>query len=284
MDSAGNAYVTGFTDSFDFPTTPNTAQPLLAAGRDAFVTKLNASGSALLYSTYLGTSTSADEGRSIAIDTAGSAYVTRITGPGFPTTPGALQSTHQGAGDAFVTKVDTVLGPLVYSTYLGSAPDEGRAIAVNSSGNAFVTGIANNIIGFPGFSGSGAAPVFVTKMNTTGTAVEYSDFIGATAGNGIALNLAGEAYVVGTVNDSSGVATTPNAFQGSPAGNNEAFLINTVLQLQYRRTPTAMGSQTRLTTVRPSRTRLRWIATETALAMPAMLTAVSSNRRLFQGR
>ena len=226
VDPDGNAYVTGRTNLPDFPTTPNAAQPSLANNSgDAFVSKLNASGSALLYSTYLGGGTSADEGRGIAIDGTGNAYVTGIAGSDFPTTPGALQSTYQGDGDAFVTKVDTVNGPLVYSTYLGGgARDEGRAIAVNSSGNAFVTGIANFILGFPGFSGSGAAPVFVTKMNTTGTAVEYSEFIGATEGNGIALN-AEEVYVTGTVNPDSGVPTTPDAFQTSPAGNSDAFLV-----------------------------------------------------------
>jgi hypothetical protein len=229
VDPAGNAYVTGWTNSVDFPTTPNAAQPSLANERDAFVTKLNASGSALLYSTYLGGSTipsgnyshgPTDEGRGIAVDAAGNAYVTGITGSAdFPTTPGAFQTSYQGgsqpAGDAFVTKVDTVTGPLVYSTYLGGSNyDEGRAIAVNSSGNALVIGIASNL-----------GPVFVTKMNTTGTAVEYSETIGAREGNGIALNLSGDVYVTGTVSVGESITTTPDAFNASPAGGGEAFLI-----------------------------------------------------------
>jgi uncharacterized repeat protein (TIGR01451 family) len=106
VDAAGNAYVTGATSSADFPTTPGAVDTTLDGAEDAYVTKLNAVGSALLYSTYLGGS-SLDEGFGIAVDAAGNAYVTGQTyeAPDFPTTPGAVDTTFGGNIDAFVTKI-----------------------------------------------------------------------------------------------------------------------------------------------------------------------------------
>src|SRR5439155_834674 len=122
---------------------PGAFQTTLHGGGDAFVTKLNPTGSALVYSTYLGGS-GFDSGFRIAVDGAGNAYVTGDTfSTNFPTTSGAFQTTFGGGvRDAFVTKLNPTGSALVYSTYLGgSEADGGRAIAVDAAGNAYVTGI-----------------------------------------------------------------------------------------------------------------------------------------------
>ena len=147
VDAAGNAFVTGFTGASDFPTTPEAVQQLLIGYRNAFVTKLNASGTALVYSTYLG-GNGGDEGRGLALDAAGNAYVTGSTSSSdFPVTAGALQSRSGDVpaspltNDAFVTKLNASGTALVYSTYLGgSGVDSGNAIAVDAAGNAYVAG------------------------------------------------------------------------------------------------------------------------------------------------
>jgi hypothetical protein len=140
VDGSGNAYVTGSTTSFNFPTA-NPLQPANGGGPDAFVAKLNAGGSALVYSTYLGGSGD-DGGSGIAVDGAGNAYVTgATTSTNFPTA-NPLQPTYGGGYfDAFVAKLSASGSALAYSTYLGgSSWDEGNGIAVDGSGNAYVTG------------------------------------------------------------------------------------------------------------------------------------------------
>src|SRR6185369_8508147 len=106
LDVLGNAYVTGFTEAVDFPTTAGALATTLDGGQDAFVVKLNATGTGLLYSTYLGGSTS-DIGYGIAVDAAGIAYVTGGGGStGFPTVPGGFNTTPAGGSDAFVARFD----------------------------------------------------------------------------------------------------------------------------------------------------------------------------------
>ena len=160
VDAAGNAYVTGVTQSPEFPTTPDAAQQTLNGYQDAFVSKLNAAGSALVYSTYLGGS-NGEHGTGLALDAAGNAYVTGITfSSDFPVTAGALQS-HNGSGadaplmaDAFVSKLNATGTALVYSTYFGgSGQDSGSAIAVDAAGNAYVAG-ATHSFNLPTTAGS----------------------------------------------------------------------------------------------------------------------------------
>jgi hypothetical protein len=147
VDAAGNAYVTGQTSSSDFPTTPGAFQAVFGGGFDAFVTKLNPTGSGVVYSTYLGGGYD-ERGNAIAVDAAGNAHVTGNTNSSnFPTTPGAFQTAFASPGyeDAFLTKLNPTGSALVYSTYLGGdSNDLGYAIAVGAAGNAYVTGITNS--------------------------------------------------------------------------------------------------------------------------------------------
>ena len=140
VDSAGNAYVTGWTASIDFPTA-NPLQPTNHGGWDVFVATLDPTGSTLLYSMYLGGS-SDEYGNGIALDRAGNAYVTGLThSTDFPTA-NPLQSTNHGGYDAFVAALDPTGSMLLYSTYLGGNRDDvGNGIAVDRAGNAYLTGI-----------------------------------------------------------------------------------------------------------------------------------------------
>ena len=185
MDGAGSAYVTGHTGSTDFPTTAGAARRPSPADFDAFVTKLDATGSGLVYSTYLGGS-SADFGCGIAVDGAGSAYVTGGTrSTDFPTTAGAAQTTYAGGFDAFVTKLDATGSGLVYSTYLGGSDgDVGFGIAVDGAGSAYVTGVTVST-DFPTTAGAvqtthagDIADAFVTKLDATGSGLVYSTYLG----------------------------------------------------------------------------------------------------------
>jgi hypothetical protein len=230
VDSAGSAYVTGYTQSPNFPMA-HPVQATLVGGQNAFVTKLNAAGNALVYSTYLGGNNS-DAGRAIAVDSAGSAYVSGSCGTNFPTTTGAFQRTPGtgGSSDAFVTKFNAAGSALVYSTLLGgNNVDFGYGIAVDSAGNAYVTGLTTSTdfptanpfqsINAGGSFGNGNA--FVTKLNASGTALVYSTYLGGSniSGQGhggdtalaIAVDSAGSAYVTGST-ASSNFPTTANAF------------------------------------------------------------------------
>lgn len=159
VDSSGDAYVTGLTQSTNFPVTEGAYQTVnnstLSGGpENAFVTKLNPTGTALVYSTYLGGSAS-DGASAIAVDSLDFAYVTGSTNStNFPVTSGAYQVTNNalttnGWGSAFVTKLNTTGTALEYSTYLGgtSYGATGKAIAVDSSGDAYVSG--NAMAGLP---------------------------------------------------------------------------------------------------------------------------------------
>src|SRR5207249_275997 len=140
VDSVGNAYVIGSTDSIDFPTQNPLQINNTSYEFDVFVAKLNAAGSALVYSTYLGGSDD-DHGSGIAVDGGGNAYVTGFTySANFPT-QNPLQATNHGKTDVFVAKLNAAGNALVYSTYLGGGyHDGGNGIAVDGDGNAYVTG------------------------------------------------------------------------------------------------------------------------------------------------
>jgi hypothetical protein len=222
LDGTGNAYITGWTvcrsTSCTFPTV-NAFQPNFAGGNnDAFVTKVDSSGSSLVYSTYLGggkiINGTEDWGEAIAVDNTGSAYVTGYTySPDFPVTAGAFDTSRAGL-DAFITKFTPDGAALVYSTFLGGAGRElGQGIAVDANLNAYVTGITESFDspftsvyeGFPVTSGAfqtkGSYDAFVTKLNSKGSALVYSTYLGGSAGVdrgwAIALDDAGNACVTG---------------------------------------------------------------------------------------
>ena len=211
LDGAGSAYVTGDTVSPNFPTTVGRLRHDHANGSgDAFVTKLNASGAALVYSTYLGGSGPArlEAGTGIAVDGVGSAYLTGDTGStNFPTTAGAFDTTYNGGvyTTRFVTKL-SASGALVYSTYLGgSGYDSGSGIAVDAAGSAYLTGHSTDTTfsePFPTTPGAfdttfSGGDAFVTKLSVSGAALAYSTFLGGGVGGDIAVDAAGRAHVTG---------------------------------------------------------------------------------------
>ncbi|HEV2418706.1 MAG TPA: SBBP repeat-containing protein [Terriglobia bacterium] len=230
IDSAGEAFVTGFTLSADFPT----QSPLQGAGGggDAFVTKLNAAGSALLYSTYLGGS-GEDRGLAIAVDGAGDAFVAGSTqSPVFPTTQGAFQTQPGGGTDAFVAEVNPAGSQLIYSTLLGgSGNDQANGIALDPAGNAYVAGSTSSP-NFPTVSpsqaslGEGACAstcsnAFVAVVKPGGTGLIYSTYLGGNGpdyGQAITADSSSNAYVAGTT-ASSTFPATGGVFQGTYAGS-----------------------------------------------------------------
>ena len=238
LDSIGNTYVTGYTNSNDFPTTAGAYQMVYSGGLDhAFVTKLNATGGGV-YSTYLEGSFE-EQGNGISVDSTGHSYVTGYTySTDFPTTAGAYQTSIMGTGNAFVTKLNLMGTGLVYSTYLGGTSyDSGYGIAVDSSGNAFVTGNTTST-NFPTTSGAyqttsgggGLYDAFVTKLNATGTGLVYSTYLGGSGndqGYGIALDSNGYAYVTGST-QSTDFPVSAGAYQmifgGSGSLGGDAFV------------------------------------------------------------
>ena len=240
VDSAGNAYVAGVTNSTDFPT-KNPLQPASGGGSDAFVTKINAAGSALLYSTYVGGSES-DGAGGIALDGAGNAYIAgAASSPDFPTTPGAFQTTcHACAAyydDAFVAKINNTGSALVYSTFLGgSKSNAARGIAVDGAGNAYVAGgtTSSDFPTTPGVfqpkCGTGrraciGGVAFVAKLNPAGSALVYSSYLNGQAQNSalaIAVDSSGNPYVAG---ETGSRFSLKNPFQPSYGGGpSDAFV------------------------------------------------------------
>jgi hypothetical protein len=203
VDNAGDIYVTGNTQSTNFPT-KNPVQPANGGSNDAFVTKLKGDGSALIFSTYLGGSW-IDAGLSVAVDGMGNVHVAGFTdSPNFPTA-NPLQAASAGSDDAFVAKLD-VNGALVYSTYLGGAgTDYGQAIGVDNAGNAYLIGETRSS-NFPTINPmqpalSGRSDIFVTKLNRTGTALVYSTYLGGTDeedGLGLEVDPQGNVYITGS--------------------------------------------------------------------------------------
>ncbi len=212
VDSSGAAYVTGWTYSTDFPLM-NPIQPLKAGATnlsDAFVTKINAAGSSLVYSTYLGGAND-EQALGIAVDSTGAAYVTGYTNSADYPVANPIQAVNAGGfGDAFVTKINAAGSAHVYSTYLGGTGyDQAYGIAVDSTGAAYVTGntystdfpLAAQIQGYMGGIGELMSDAFVTKINPAGSAYGYSTYLGGATsedwGFAIAVTGSGAAYVTG---------------------------------------------------------------------------------------
>jgi len=238
-DDKGNAYVTGSSASADFPTTAGAFQPKVR-GTDttAFVAKLNSAGTALLYSTYLGGSSS-DVGHAIAVNEKEEAFVAGATySSDFPTTAEAAQRMPGGGRDAFVAKLSADGSRLLYATYLGGTGDEeARGIALDQAGEAHVAGVtesdnfpvtANAAIKTASCRGGGVCSHgFVSKLSADGSRWLYSTVLGGSANdfaNAIAVDRSGAAYIAGHTY-SSDFPRTMGALQASAAAHSATALI-----------------------------------------------------------
>jgi hypothetical protein len=236
VDGAGDIYLTGHTASANFPVL-FAVQPRLSGSEDAFVTKLNPSGSKLVYSTYLGGS-NVESGNAIAVDAYGSAYVGGDTSSANFPVVGGVSTTNQGGQDGFITKLTPAGTAIVYSTYLGgAAADHLGAIAVNSAGNAFVTGSTFSV-NFPVSHAvqpttGGNEDAFVTELLPGGNAFVFSTYLGGSSGyaglpeqgQAIAVDSAGNIYVAGTTSSLNFPVTALSALQPTfVGGNQDGFL------------------------------------------------------------
>jgi hypothetical protein len=230
VDASGNACIIGNTSSPNFPTA-NAALPTYGGGTDAFVAKLNATGNALIYSTYLG-GNGLDYGQGIAVDAVGNAYVVGYTqSSNFPT-DGTVGTISPNNSNAFVVKLNAAGSTFVYTTLLGGSGNaQANAVAVDASGHVYVTGYTNssnfptvNAVQ-PTFGGNGFNDAFVAKLTPNGKALEYSTYLGGSngdAGDDIALDSAGNAYVTGDTLSSN--FPTRNAVQAALGGGLDAFV------------------------------------------------------------
>lgn len=242
IDNAGYVYATGYTYSTDFPTTAGAYDVTHDQKKDAYVAKLNPGGSALVYSTLLG-GNGTDQGYCIAVDGSGNAFVAGLTASStFPTTAGAYDTTYNGAGwilawgDAYVTKLNSSGSALVYSTYLGGSGDEvALGIDLDSSGNACLAGSTLSS-GFPAtaeaydttYNGGGwfGGDVFFTRMNSDGTGLAYSTFLGGStedAAIGLYVDTSDNAYLTGTT-ISSDFPTSPGAYDQTYGQGYDTFV------------------------------------------------------------
>lgn len=233
IDTSGNFYVTGITFSPDFPTTAGAFQEAFAGKADAFVTKLDPSGSGLVYSTYLG-SKGFDVAIGLDVNSAGEVVVTGATSsPKFPTTAGSFEQHYSGGReDAFVTKLDAAGSNLVFSTLLGGQGfDEGFIAFFDAAGNVHVEGdtgskkFPTTAGSFQSTYGGGPSDGFVTKLNAAGAALIYSTYVGGSDFDGAHdgwLDGAGNFYIDG-LTASTDFPTTQGAFQTDSAGGLDAF-------------------------------------------------------------
>lgn len=229
IDGSGNAYVTGLTNSTNFPT-QGPYQTANGGQADAFITKIAPGGTSLVYSTYLGGS-SFDKGTAIVVDGSGNAYVTGYTSSNnFPTTTGVFQTTYGGNGNAFVAELNPAGAQLVYSTYLGgSGGDFGQGIAIDSAGDAYVTGSTQSA-NFPvanAYQGTikGGSDAFVSELNPAGASLVFSTYVGGAAADtaqAIAVDGSGNIFVAGYTYSTD--FPTASALQAQNGGQSDAFL------------------------------------------------------------
>jgi hypothetical protein len=259
LDSSNNAYITGYTRALDFPITSGVFQPTCGSCSlsftDVFITKFNSSGSSLIYSSFLG-GNNADVGYGLVLDSSQNVYITGYTiSTNFPTTPGAYQTTIGAQTAAFITKINSGATAMLYSTYLGGSGTGsnacaacGSGITVTSSGNAVVAGLTWET-NFPTTSGSyqttyggGFHDAFVTEMNSSGSALVYSTYLGGSLDDGataIVQDSTGNLYIRGNT-FSSNYPVSPGSYQQKQAGSggttSDAFvsvLNNKLVKLLY---------------------------------------------------
>jgi len=246
-DSAGNAVITGSTGASAFPTTPGASQPAFGGGScldlgsgftfyfrpctDVFVARINATGSALLYSSFLGGDND-DVGADLALDSGGNIVITGWTwSENFPVTAGALQTTYGGTKDNFVATFSPG-GARVYSTFLGgSESEEAHAIALDAAGNIYVAGRTSSsaypvVNSLQAAYGGGGNDAFVTVLDSSGGAITFSTILGGIGDDraeGLAVDSAGNIFLTGIAG--AGFPTTTGSFQAASAGGLDAFLV-----------------------------------------------------------
>ncbi|MGE5109730.1 MAG: SBBP repeat-containing protein [Acidobacteriaceae bacterium] len=254
IDASGNAFVTGSTESeTDFPTTAGSYQPTTSQEYTAFVSKLNSSGSELVYSTFLHGASNQDMsfGSAVALDSSANAYISGSASPGFPTTPGAYVTTVQPPANTpyliFVTRLNDTGSALVYSSLIGAGHSSG--IAVTGTNKAVVAGTAY----FPGAipttrnafqqawpsSGSTTFVAFVSKLSSTG-GLSYSSLLGGasvadtsqdvyrrTYAGRVAVDSGGAAYLAGSTNTTD-FPTTRRAFDKSTNGGYDGYVAKVI--------------------------------------------------------
>ncbi|MBN1888326.1 MAG: SBBP repeat-containing protein, partial [Thermoflexales bacterium] len=237
IDGSGNAYVAGYTSSTDFPTASPT-QSSLGGRVDAFITQLNPSGSALLFSTFLG-GTDDEFAQAIAVGGVGDVYVTGYTSSSdFPTVNPQQPAFQGGGNDAFVARLNSSTPSVLYATYLGgAAEDRAHGIACDASGNAYVVGETRSsdfpvtVGAFQAAGGGSWFDAFVTTFNSTGSAHRYSTYLGGSEdddrAHAVAVDALGNAFVTGHT-ESTYFPTTPGAYNttynGSVLDSNDAFI------------------------------------------------------------
>ena len=230
MDSAGDVYVVGSTDSSDFPVAGDPLQSDRAGSYDAFVAKLSASR-VLVYSTFLG-GEEGDYGEGIAVDGVGNAYVTgRTASTSFPT-QNPWQSDHAGSVyDAFVTKLNPGGSALVYSTFFGGrGGDEGYGMSVDSDGVATITGLSGSLdlptTGVLSTTTSGSQDIFVARLEADGSQLRYSRYLGGSAGEqgkSLVVDDDGDVYVTGFTLSPN--FPTADSLQDTLKGERDAFVV-----------------------------------------------------------
>ncbi|MCO6509344.1 MAG: SBBP repeat-containing protein, partial [Aridibacter famidurans] len=250
LDSGENVYITGVTwNTAGYPTTEGAFDQSYNGLEDAFVTKLNSSGTGLIYSTYLG-GNAQDVGNDIEVDSGGNAYIVgmAVASPGhaqpFPTTEGSFDVVDDGGQQGFLTKLTPAGDQLVYSTFLSANGTIANAVAVDGNGSTFVTGTCGF---FPTTEGAydetqnGFADAFVAKLENDGSDLIFSTYVGGGGtdwGMSIEIDPVGQAYVSGSVKDAISLdfPTTPGGFDTSQGGAQDAFFLiisNDGVELAY---------------------------------------------------
>ena len=220
LDAARNIYVVGSTWTSGLPASSG-YQTQLAGSQDAYVVKLNPSGTSVIYATYLGARRATTAALGIAVDASGSAYVTGTTASGYPVTPGAYQS----SGTTFITKLSPTGNALAYSTYV---PTSVASIAVDAAGNTYMTGTTATLTPTPGAfqrSRIGASAPYVAKLAANGAAMLYATYLGGSANDEakrVAVDASGNAYVVGVARSADFPLQRP--FTASLGGTTDAFV------------------------------------------------------------
>ncbi len=239
-DSSGNVWIVGSTSSTDFPMASPLYGTYLGGNFDVFLSKLSSDGSSLTYSTYLG-GTGEDRGVGVVLDTTGNVYVTgRTTSTDFPVVNPIYSTYRGGVFDAFITKLNGSGSSIIYSTFIGgSGDDRSLAIALDNAGNSYITGVTSST-DFPSVNpiqpayGGGDYDVFVTKVNSAGSSILYSTYLGGSAldpgwygigsedAEAIAVDAMGNAYVAGfTWSDDFPIV---NPYQATRAGDWDVFV------------------------------------------------------------